>query len=215
MFSNLKNKVNALTYNHGLFFLLCIAIILVVFVLIVALLGGGRKNGTTSTPTPTNVPGGTSTQHKIAPSQKTIIEKTTKKEVEELPKVEGKSTLPNGATRYTFSSPIITRKNEVIVKDNHVVFERVLTPVSSKDPGYVLISDYEKEYGKPQQIIRGSHFYGNLIKTYIYADKGFVLIGNPFTDEVFEVHTFIPTTIENYIQLYGEDINKNAPAGES
>lgn len=213
MFSDIKNKINTLTYNHGLFFLLCAVIVLVVFVLIVVLLsglGGGGK----ATPTP-NVPGGTSTQHKISPTQKTIIEKTTKNNVESLPGITGKTTLSNGATRYTFASPLVSRKNEVIVKDNQVIFERILVPESSKDPGYVRISQYEKEYGKPQQIIRGSRFYGNLIRTYIYADKGFALIGNPITDEVFEVHTFLPTSVENYIQQYGEDINKNAPAGES
>ncbi len=213
MFSNIKNRINALTYNNGLLLLLGIVIVLVVSVLIVALLSGMRRNSTTSTPT--NVPGGSSTQHKISPTQKTIIEKTTKNEVEDLPGIIGKATLSDGATRYTFSSPLISRKNEVIVKDNQVIFERILVPESSKDPGYVRISQYEKEYGKPQQTIRGSRFYGNLIRTYIYANKGFALIGNPITDEVFEIHTFNPTTVENYIQEFGEDIDKDAPAGES
>lgn len=216
MFTQIKDKFDT-TPNKGMLFVLCTILVIVVTLIAIILLNGLGGKGTTAgpIPTPTAVPRGASTQRKINPAQKTVIEQTTQNEVQTLPSVESKSPLPDGATRYTLKSPLSSRKNEIIVKDNHVVFERMLVPESSKAPGYVRISEYEKEYGKPQQIIRGSHFYGNLIKTYIYADKGFAFIGNSFTDEVFEIHTFKPTTIENYITQYGEDINKSAPAGES
>lgn len=214
MFSNVKNKLDT-TQNKGLLLILGIILILVVIIMIILLSGlRGYNANQTPIPTPTTLPGGKSTQHKINPAQKTIIEQTTQKEVESLPEIKEKSILSNGSTRYTLTSPFISRKNEVIVKDNLVIYERLLKPKSTTGKKYAQISDYEKEYGHPQKIIRGSLFYGNLIRTYIYADRGFALIGNPFTNEVLEIHIFTPTTVENYIKQYGEDINKNAPDGE-
>jgi len=215
MFFNIKNRLDIMP-NKRLLFLHALVLIIVIFIILVLISGvRGNNSDQVPIPTPTLLPGGTSTQQKINPVQKTIIENTTQREVQTLPGLENKITLSNGEIMYTFKSPLISRKNEVLVKDNMAVFERVLVPESSKNPGHLLISDYEKTYGQPQQIIRGSHFYGNLMRTYIYADKGFAFIANPFTGDVFEVHIFVPTSVDSYIQTYGEDVNKNAPDGES
>lgn len=214
MYINLKNTINNFFPNKGVLILFGIAILLVILVLTLALSGVSRNsennNSFSPTPTPLIAQGGLSTEQKIAPTQKSIIEKSTVEEIENIVSVENKSTLPNGSIRYTFTSPLMLRKNEVIVQNNRVIFERILVPESSNDPGYVTISEYKGQYDQPQRVITGSHFYGHHVETYIYADKGFTLIGNPFTDEVFEIHVYIPTTVENYIEQYGEDIEESS-----
>ncbi len=187
-------------------------LLILVIVLVFSSQGGKQNFPTTPSPTPIQIDGTPRTQ-KIAPTQRTFIERTTLEEVEQLPTIENKVILPEGGTRYTLTSPLVTRKNEIIVQNNQAVFERILVPENRQDPGFVTLTEYKNEYGQPQETIRGSYFYGNLIETFIYADKGFALIGNPFTNEVYEIQTFAPTTVENYKARYGDDINEDAEAG--
>lgn len=217
MITNVKKRLELLSPNTGTLILLGIAILLVVVIIGVLILsepGSNGQNPNPITPTPAPIRERTSREGKVAPTQKTIIERTTEQEVKKLSHIEDVSVLSDGSIRYTFASPLVTRKNEVIVRNEKVIFERILVPENSREPGFITISEYKKQYGEPQRIIRGSHFYGNFIETFIYADKGFAFIGNSVTDEVFEVHTFAPTSVENYIVQYGSDINEEAPKAQ-
>ena len=147
MFTNLKNTINKIFPNKGILLLLLLSVFLVIFVIIITIFSTTEtRNDDTSgaSPTPLTAQGGNSKEQKIAPTQRTLIESTTIQTVEKLPGIENKSLLPDGSAKYTFSSPLISRKNEVIVQDNKVIFERILVPESTQDPGHVLISEYKK-----------------------------------------------------------------------
>lgn len=144
---------------------------------------------------------------KVYSLQKTIIGKTTNEEVEKKPDLLKKETLPTGEIKYSFKSPLSTRPNEIITKDGQVVFERVLAPPVTDDS--IRMPTYRKQYGSPEKVLRGSNAYGYWMETHIYARLGFAFVANPNNNEIFEFHSFKPTTPETYIQTYGQDINSS------
>lgn len=181
----------------GVLFLITLSIL---SLLIVSITNKPGSNVPFTTPTP--IPDAVST------IQYTFIGDTTQEEVEKLPTIEKKEVLPDGTTRYSLKSPLISRKNEILTKDGSVIFERILVPESPSAKGYAKISEYKSRFGQPEQTIRGSRFYGELFSTLIYAKNGFTLIGNTRTDEVFEIQHFSPMSIEEYKRLYGNDIDE-------
>lgn len=203
MVNNIKNMFDRLLLHKGILVLFGIAVLLVI---VIALSAISISNDSPPEQT-TNL---TTQDEKVSKIQKSVVKKTTPQEIEKLPSLENKVPLPNGSTMYTFASPLLSRKNEVITKDDQVIFERILIPEKSSAVGYTKISEYTKEFGQPQQTVQGSHFYGPFISTLIYADEGFTLIGNAHTSEVYEMHVYAPTTVADYRQKYGEDINENA-----
>ena len=214
MFDRTKNTFNTLFPNKVVLIPLTIAIgllLIVMFIGISLLRSSGTLPGVTSpTPTPVrstidSIPQG----QKLSPLQKSAVGITPQEELEDAPTFESKTPLPDGTTRYTFGSEFVTRKNEVITKDGKAVFERILIPISSKSVGYARMSDFTKRYGQPQNKAIGSRFHGPFITTFIYANKGFAVIGNTRTDEAFEIHQFAPTTPQEYRRLYGDDIDEN------
>ena len=146
----------------------------------------------------------------VSPLTQTVVERTTQREVESLPTVENKEVLPDGSVRYTLKSPLITRKNEVIVKNNVVVFERILVPEKRGAEGYATISEFREKFGEPEEVVRGSKYYGFMISTLIYAEQGFSLIANTITDEVYEIQRFQPMSVASYREQYGEDIDEDS-----
>lgn len=68
--------------------------------------------------------------------------------------------------------------------------------------------------GQPEKTAPGSKFYGYHMNTYIYASKGIVFIGNPNINEVFEIQSFTPMSVEEYINNYGQDISESQRRGE-
>ncbi len=142
--------------------------------------------------------------------QKTVPGKTTVQDVERtVPRILKKDVLPGGGVQYSFQSELISRPNQIQTKNGVAVFEKELIPENPSARGYVLISTYINSLGKPEKIIKGSNFYGWSINTYVYPNKGFAFIGNPNTDEVLEIHIFKPLSVEDYVKMYGEDINQN------
>lgn len=212
MFDNIKRAFNNLFQQKLLLpFALVVALSLFILVLIISIWSPRTESPQNSpTPTPASSVDRLPREQRISVIQKSAIEKTTEREVADMPGLENKSTLADGSTRYTFNSPLLSRKNEIITKDGTAVFERIIVPEKSKDPGYARISAFISRYGQPQKTIKGSVFYGELISTFIYADKGFTLIGNPRTDEVFEIQIYAPMPIDQYSQQFGEDIKEHS-----
>lgn len=159
-------------------------------------------------PTPTEAP---APARKISPLQKTIIGRTTNKEVENFPGLIGKETFPSGETQYSFSSLLISRPNQVVTKGNLAVFERIIVPEKPTETGYAKISQMTKPFGNPEKIIQGSAYYGPFTSIYIYTNKGFAFIANPNTDEVYELHIFSPMNPDEYRRLFGKDIKEGFP----
>lgn len=154
----------------------------------------------------------------ISPLQETEIGKpmTTEKERSIGDLVLNKKPQPDGSTKYEYGSPVAARSNSIITdKQQVVVFERVVTPEYSSEPGFAKISEYMAQFGTPDKTIQGSKFYGWYATTYIYAKLGFSFVGNSNTDEIYEFHKFTPTSVDRYVALFGEDLDSGAkPAGE-
>lgn len=206
MFSNIMNQKRLLFLFGAAIFL----VIIVILLLVSFATSPQQPASSLPTPTPTMTSTKTSREQKVSVIQKGIINNGVPKGIEKSPDFEYKTILPDGDIKYTFESPLVRRKNEIIAKNDSVIFERILTPEKSITLGYAKISDYTKIFGQPPEIIRGSYFYGPFISTLIYADKGIALIGNRRTDEAYEIHVFEPMSVKSYRELYGEDINENA-----
>lgn len=164
----------------------------------------------TSIPSPSSVPPFIQ-QPKISILQKTEIGKTISLEIDKYPNIEKKESLSNGDTKYSLTSHLIPRPNIILTNKQGVAeFESILIPSDPNTAGYVKISELLQRYGQPEKTIAGSRFYDWIAKTFIYPSKGIAFIGNPNTDEVFEIHAFQPTTLGSYIEQYGSDLDPNA-----
>lgn len=147
-------------------------------------------------------------QSVVTPLSKVTIGKTKQAEIEKLPRLAKKEQLPNGSTFYSFSSLSQGRTDAVIVKDGVAVYERRRTPEYPDQLGYAKIDQFIQTYGQPEAVINGSKFYTDFASYYVYASKGFTVIANPYTKEVYEVQKYEPMAIESYRLLYGDDINE-------
>jgi hypothetical protein len=144
----------------------------------------------------------------ISPLQKTIIGKTTEVEIEQIPGIQ-KRALSATQNEFTLSSEYALRPNVIITEQQTAAFERIVTPEKSNSLGYTKISEIISRFGQPERMIQGSKHYGWYATTYIYGPSGFVVIGNPSTDEVYEIHRFQSMTNEEYISKFGSDIDES------
>ena len=144
---------------------------------------------------------------RLSPLQKTMIGKTTNSVIEQLPSLQKKEVLPDGGTKYSFSSQLISRPNEVITHNGVVSFEKILLPLEPKKEGYAKLSDYISVLGQAERTIKGSNYWGWNVSTYVFASMGVVLTANSDADLVYEISLFKPTTADDYIQAHGQDIN--------
>lgn len=111
---------------------------------------------------------------------------------------------PDGSIKYTLASSDTTRPNIIVVdpQNDVVIFQRT---VRDRDNN-TLLPQYRDLYGQPEKTFSGSRFYGNTAQTYVFANDGVAFIANPQSNTIFEIHFFLPTTVDNYVQKYGEDI---------
>lgn len=135
----------------------------------------------------------------------TDIGKTTAKELKNAPDLKEKATSTAGRNEFVSDSAFTYRENSVVTENSVAVFKRIVpvNPVNWQSPQ---MSYYEQLYGTPQKIYKGSATYGGLMETAVYGDRGFALVYNPFTGEVFEIQSFVPTTPDEYLQKWGSDI---------
>jgi len=144
-----------------------------------------------------------------SPLQKTVIGQTTDEEIITNYQILSKDVLADGSTLYSLQSELVPRPNNILTKNGVAVFERILAPEEPSKAGYDRLSSIELMYGPPDEIATGSNFYGWYIEHRIYASKGFTAIGNPNTDEVYETHAYAPMSVDEYVNVYGGDINPN------
>lgn len=168
-------------------------------------------NGVTPTQTPLGSSGNPITT--LSPLQKTIIGTTTRQEIEQMPQIT-RTPISENTDQYNFSSEYVSRPNIIITENDLAAFERIVTSEKSSSPGFSRISELMNKFGQPEETITGSTHYGRFVNTYIYANKGFAIIGNPYTDEVYEIQQFTPMSVENYRSKYGQDINPNQDSHE-
>jgi hypothetical protein len=169
-----------------------------------SLLNRSNRENQTIKPTPIN-----ENPTAISPLQRTRIGATRDSDVVNNFKVIEKSTLPSGETQYSIESQLIPRPEKIITERGVVVFESILIPITQSDRGFVSLDEITSTFGEPDTTITGSNFYGWYVENRIYSSKGFTIIGNPNTNEIFEIHIYSPMSYTDYLSKYGEDINPN------
>ncbi len=165
------------------------------------------KNSSTNNPVISQSPS------KLSSLQKTVIGQTTVNELTQAYPGGKEQSIANGDSGYLLNSKLDARPNQVVFRNKISSFERtvIMGETGSASPK---ISDLILKYGQAERTIRGSKFYGRMMNTYIYSNKGLAFIGNPNTDEIFEIQTFLPITVEEYLSSYGEDIKEYAEVRE-
>ncbi|MBI4038670.1 hypothetical protein HY384_01790 [Candidatus Daviesbacteria bacterium] len=144
----------------------------------------------------------------------TKVGQTTEEQISSLPGRKSINTLPNNTTEYLFTSPYSHLDNVAITQNRLLIYKKVITILPNTP--LPMISAYTNQYGPPDSEYTGSLNHGRVAKTYVYASKGFAIVGNPNTDEVYEIQTFIPLSVDEYLRLWGQDIKKypDEPQGE-
>lgn len=195
--------------NKRILILIFVLVVVLFIVILIKLFTGPKQEKIETKPSETP---STSTQvnrlNRIVPEYiKTVAGITTRDEVENLADLSSKKELPQGGTEYRFYSPEIGRENIIVVQNEKVSFERAITV--DKDSVHPKLSLFKSIYGEANKVFGGSSYYGKFIQTLLYTNLGVGLIVNPFTDEVFEIHQFTPTSAEDYLSLWGDEIDSN------
>lgn len=125
--------------------------------------------------------------------------------IKNMPGFLGCTSQNDSSTRCEIRSPLVSRPNLIIVKDGQLLFKRtVTTPLANgRLPS---LGNLSSGLGAAGQVQKGSRFFGSQVQTYIFANKGVVLIANPNTGEVQEVQVFNPQSTSEYLTNFGEDI---------
>lgn len=130
--------------------------------------------------------------------------KTTDAEISRFPDIAKKEEMPDRKVVYEFESADPLRNNKIITEDGVAAYKSSVS-ITAQDYKTPKFSVYREAYGDAEAEYEGSVRYGRYIKTYFYGSKGFALIVNPLTDEVFEVQSFMPTSSEDYLAKWGQD----------
>ena len=141
------------------------------------------------------------------------IGETSASEISKMAGLIDTKNLIGGGKQFEFTSTDPLRNNMVETENDKAVFKRVVS-VTASDFQTPNTSTYTENYGTPEVEFTGSKRYGPYMKTYVYHTKGFALITNPYTQEVFEIQSFKPTTLEQYKARWGEDLNVQVQAEE-
>lgn len=185
------------------FFIFCF-----LFIILAALLPGSRHAlpSLPFVPTPTPV---SFSQEQTPPPQLSSLEKfqlgpTTKDAIQ---KMNGTVATTSAGNEITYSLPSVNPliPDEIVTDNTGVIFER--TSTFTNDPGGLpSLSSYLKKYGTPQQVIEGNSTYYPTGSSYLYPTRGVVFIGNPLTDETYEIQRFFPMSLPDYLKKYGSTV---------
>jgi len=127
-----------------------------------------------------------------------------------------KTDLSSQKIKYEFSSTYPGISNNIVSGNQKVIFKSNVV-ISSDNYKTPFIETYLQNYGSPEVEFTGSEKYGRFAKTYIYPSQGFALIFNPATKEVYELQSFNPASLEEYIRDWGwdlKDYSKESPRPE-
>lgn len=182
-----------------------IILILTILVIAIGILLIIKSQAPKPTPTP-SIPKKTINPQNLTPLQTTTLGKTPEQELINNPNLTNQSQTPTGLKIYEVKTPISAKDDLYIVKNGVVVFENHQTPQDPQIPGYAITSTYINVLGQPEEIIKGSARNGPFLETYVYPQKGFAFAANPTTNEVYEVQTFTPTTLQDYKKEFGYNI---------
>lgn len=183
----------------------CAVILITVFFF---LLVNRKETVPLQNPFPTPTPFQNSSIHRqssadflFSPFQKTIIGKTTDAQIATLSAISNQPN-PDGSTTYLIKSVNPLKPDEIITRNNVVISEKTNT-ITNKPGGFPKISELKKTFGNPEQEITGSKEFGDFAITYIYPQGGFSFVGNPATDNVYQILRFQSMNLKEYVGKYG------------
>lgn len=195
--------------NKQLYILLGIAGILVLIVIIAAItsfFSSPPPQNEQGLITPTTSPGSYNENpegaFRFTPLQKTEVGVTTAREIEAKETVISKS-IQNGITIYQVESAIPGENDEIRVRDNTVIFESINT-FNLEEGTPPKIKTYQDEFGQPEKTIDGVSSLGKHISASIYAEQGFSLFVNRFTNTIYKIHRYVPMSTAEYERQYAE-----------
>lgn len=143
-----------------------------------------------------------------------IIGETSSDAIAKLPGLLETKTLPNGNMQFEFTSTDALRNNLVETEKDKAIFKRVVS-ITAGDYKSPDVTTYTQAFGAAEFEFTGSNRYGPYFITYVYPSRGFALIFNPYTNEVYEIQSFKPVSLEEYRNRWGDDINENLKQQES
>lgn len=135
-----------------------------------------------------------------------VINQTQEKEIDRFSNLKNKESSSSGQTKYFLSSERVLRDDLIITRNTKAIFERKVT--DSRDPNQPILEEIIKQYGQPETTKTGSYHYGDQEQTLVFAKFGFAILLNPYTNYIDEVHRFTPTSDQEYLSTWGEDIYK-------
>jgi hypothetical protein len=113
---------------------------------------------------------------------------------------EKKEERTDGTTVYFYTSLKADRPNITIRNpDNSIVFHR---EQGTEELPLMKIPLIKETYGEPDEIIKGSTYFGPQAEIYFYESINTTYVVNPSTSETYEVHFFPPMSAEEYLQRY-------------
>lgn len=134
------------------------------------------------------------------------LDRWEEEELTSLSTFKERETKQNGETHYFYETPNKARESSIITdKNGKIIFKKIIT--TDTDYSHPKISDYVKTNGEPEEIYTGSKRYGPYATYTLYPSKGIVIIGNPLTDEVFELDLFSGMSLDEYMKKYGSDVD--------
>jgi hypothetical protein len=194
-----------LQQNRRVAIIFGIAFLLVCLLAVSLLLSRTPDGNTTQTPVQLNQPGLLPTG--MTRLQKTQIGKTTAEEVENSMAILKKEQRSDGRTKYIAKSSVPLRQDEVFTQNGVVVLESTSVYTDSFGP-LPKVTNFIAQFGNPAEVIDHNALYGWSSSLYIFDEKGFMLIANQNTGEVYEIIRFKPTLVENLKTLYPEYFRK-------
>jgi len=202
-------KTILLRFKLELFLLSIVTLVILGFVIAVVLTRNPAPSDISQVPEsipPLLLPARTIQESSFSAYFKTEVGKTSEADLRKMPELQEKTSSKAGLNEFTYNSAFADRSNTIFTEDSLVAFKRVI-PVNSQTWEAPQMSAYEDIYGIAEAQHTGSTSHGRFAKTSIYATKGVAFIFNPSTGEVYEIQSFSPTTVDQYIAKWGEDIH--------
>lgn len=144
---------------------------------------------------------------KISTLQKSIIGKTTLKDIEKSGSIIEKKAIDQDSYELSIDSLVKSQPDSIITSGGKVTYERISLPTSKNNPSYKSLSELTTKLGSPEFIIVGSIRYGSLVKTYVYGSKGIAFVGSNANDVTYEIEIFEPITTQKYLETYGKGLS--------
>lgn len=117
---------------------------------------------------------------------------------------EEKQTLLGKALLYQSDNPVFPN---TLVLDEKGVVESIFVQVPVDEP--IKFSEWLKDYGEPEKEMYNS--YSAFTKTYISPKKGVAVVANKDFDQVYSLHYFKPTNLEDYLSRWGKYLFEENP----